>query len=668
MSNDPLNGDHKAPQSNWRDAYLNFQKKQSEGGFNPPTEDDTPPKPKPEYEPPPKKEPISDRQAPSINVKPAPKVEPPAEDFLGQVGLSRGDIDLLLAFRSDNEKRSKIAVFLVGVLLTPITLFGALLGFVRGYNRILRPVNILPDFYPMRPVIRIAMIIGAIAAWAVTLSILLLLVPTFSSTHYGAMLIITYFSVNIVLSSFVYGGFRQWRTGVNNRIVEGEKFGTARFANITDLQPFKEQQEGIYIGGASRYNKQGHLLTCAGSRSGKFVNLIAPNLLGWGDIDGSFLVIDPKGEIAAVTYEFNRESGRKVVILNPWGLLEDGTLPPSFNYNPMDILDTDSLHMVDDCQMLAEMLVPIEKDSRNKFFTDSARTIVAGFILYIAVSEPKETRNLTTLWKWVRYSDTLWDRLLSEMGLADDLPFPDNLRYAATEIEKLSKAGQNTWGSILSSVLQATDFLKSGALQKSMQSEFDPQLLAFGNITLYVIIPADKLQSHSRWLRLVTTSMMRAVIRKPNKQVVFLLDEFAALGYLPEIEIALGTYAGFNVTVWPIIQSLVQLKNLYGENWEVFIGNTAVRQFFGIHNNFDAEYISKAIGKKSHVLVKRAWFGIKDAEASPRELITPDELRIESGKRMFTFIDDLPPAIFDKMPYYTVSELEERAGRNPYIN
>ncbi|MFD1258112.1 type IV secretory system conjugative DNA transfer family protein [Mucilaginibacter terrae] len=595
------------------------------------------------------------------------QLETKEPDFWEKLGISKDELKLLLRFRTDYEKRSKIAVFMVGVWLTPITLIGALLGFVRGYNRILRPFDIFPDFYPMRPIIRFAMIVGAIGIWLLLLIGCLLLWPFIDKEYFGIVFVIGYLFANTVFSFVVYALFRRWRIGVNNGLVEGEKFGTARFANPWEIAPFGELQDGLYIGGGCHYNKQGHLLTVAGSRSGKFTNLIAPNLLGWGKIDGSYFIIDPKGEIAAVTYDYNRDSKRQIVMLNPWGLLENDVLPPSYAYNPMDILDVNSVHMVDDCQMLAEMLVPIEKDSRNRFFSDSARTVVAGFLLYIAVSEPKETRTLTTLWKWVRYSQLLWDRLLSEMALADDLPFADNLLYASQEIEKLSKSGQNTWGSILSSVLQATDFLKSGSLQKSLQSDFDPSLLAEGNITLYVIIPADKLQSHSRWLRLVTTSMMRAVIRKPQKRVVFLLDEFAALGYLPEIEIALGAYAGFNVTVWPILQSLVQLKNLYGENWEVFIGNTVVRQYFGIQNNHDAEYISKAMGKKSHVIETVRWFGNEDAVANERNLITPDELRIESGKKIFTFIDDLPPVMFEKLPYFKVQELNDRARENPYI-
>ena len=126
-------------------------------------------------------------------------------------------------------------------------------------------------------------------------------------------------------------------------------------------------------------------------------------------------------------------------------------------------------------------------------------------------------------------------------------------------------------------------------------------------------------------------------------------------------------YAGYNVTVWPILQSLIQLKNLYKDNWETFISNCTVRQYFTVNDNFSADYISKALGETSHILSKKNRAGGEDVEANKRLLVTPDELRRESGKKIFMFIDDLPPTYVDKLPYYLVPTLNNRADKNPYI-
>ena len=249
----------------------------------------------------------------------------------------------------------------------------------------------------------------------------------------------------------------------------------------------------------------------------------------------------------------------------------------------------------------------------------------------------------------------------------------DAVNRAAYEILKLQATGDNTFGSIIGTVLQSTDFLKSLALQKSLASGFNPYDLADGKTTLYVIIPADKLQSHSRWLRLITITTLRAVVRKPNKRVTFLLDEFAALGYMTEIQNALSTYAGFNITVWPILQSLIQLKGVYGEIWETFIANATVRHFFSVNDNFTAQYVSAAIGKTTNLTHTTNWWGVVgDPQSNQRDLVTPDKVRRYSGKNMFTFIGEKPPVILPKYPYYDMSCFIEDDGKttydpNPYL-
>ena len=168
-------------------------------------------------------------------------------------------------------------------------------------------------------------------------------------------------------------------------------------------------------------------------------------------------------------------------------------------------------------------------------------------------------------------------------------------------------------------------------------------------------------------MRLIVTTTLRAVVRNPNKRVTFLLDEFAALGYLPEIETALSTYAGFEITVWPILQSLIQLQGLYGENWETFTANTAIRQFFTINDNFTANYVSAAIGQTSHVITTRSWFGVQDANANQRPLVTPDEVRRGSAENIFAFLGGNPPTTFSKRPYYQMLELQGLEDYNPYL-
>ena len=51
---------------------------------------------------------------------------------------------------------------------------------------------------------------------------------------------------------------------------------------------------------------------------------------------------------------------------------------------------------------------------------------------------------------------------------------------------------------------------------------------------------------------------------RPEGAVLFLLDEFAALGRLEAVERAMGLMAGYGLQLWPILQDLSQLRALYG--------------------------------------------------------------------------------------------------------
>ncbi|TFF37927.1 type IV secretory system conjugative DNA transfer family protein [Mucilaginibacter psychrotolerans] len=578
-------------------------------------------------------------------------------------------------FRSEPspEALPKLGLFLLGTLLTPITLGGALLGYGRAYNRFFKPRDIYPRLYNLPPIVRVAMLIGAVAIWVVILILFFFFITASGIVNSrNSAAVVAYLLVNLLFTCVVYGIFANWRRNKDALAAEMEKFGTARFAHADELQEY-DGPKGFYIGGGYTFADKGHLLTVAGTRGGKGTNLIVPNLLGVGGYEGSYVVIDPKAELAAITGRYQRESGKNVVILNPWDLLSEH-VGQSSSYNPLDILsDKSSPHLIDDADIIAEMIVPVEKDDKNKFFTDNARGILSGLVLHLATTHDKRERTLEKLWKWVRLSGDDWDNLLADMAINIDPVNGEAIRTSANAILQLMKAGDKTFGSIMATLIQCTDFLKSPSLQKSMQSGFDPATLSEGNTIVYVVIPVDKLQSHARWLRLVVTTCMRAVVRKPNKRVCFLLDEFAALGYLPEIENALSTYAGFNLTVWAILQSLIQLKGIYGDKWEVFVGNTAVKQYFSVNDNFTADYISTAIGQTSHITGIKSRLGLEDPKANARPLVAPDEVRRGSGDAMFVFIGAKPPTLFAKQPYYQMGEEmigkdgKARFDKNPYL-
>ena len=109
-------------------------------------------------------------------------------------------------------------------------------------------------------------------------------------------------------------------------------------------------------------------------------------------------------------------------------------------------------------------------------------------------------------------------------------------------------------------------------------SDFRLEDLKSDRVTIYLCLPATRLATHGRWLRLFVSLAIEAMertgpVEDGKPRVLFCLDEFATLNRMESIESAAGQIAGFGVKLWPIVQDLTQLQqrlsrglgNLHGQ-------------------------------------------------------------------------------------------------------
>ena len=130
--------------------------------------------------------------------------------------------------------------------------------------------------------------------------------------------------------------------------------------------------------------------------------------------------------------------------------------------------------------------------------------------------------------------------------------------------EQLMAMGEKERGSVLSSARTQTQWLDSPKMPAVLErSDFDLADLKRKKMSVYLCLPATRMATHARWLRLMVLlalGVMERVKQKPELPVLFVLDEFPVLGYMQSIETAAGLMAGFGVKLWPIIQNVGQLK------------------------------------------------------------------------------------------------------------
>ena len=437
--------------------------------------------------------------------------------------------------------------------------------------------------------------------------------------------------------------------------------GSARFATDAENRAYAGDS-GLLIGRDRktgrplRYAGPAHLLTIAPTRTGKGVGTIIPNLL---DYAGPVVCIDPKGENARITARHRGNFG-PVHVLDPFGV----TGLPGAAFNPLDRIDPAGLDLADDCMTLADALVyDAPGEAGEAHWNEEAKALIAGIILAIVTSEPPATRTLATLRDRLTLAPQAFAAMLEAMQAQGGLA-------ARAANRHLGKSDREAAG-VLSAAQRHTHFLDSPRMTAVLgHSDFTFADVKAQPTSVYLVLPPDRLATYARWLRLMLAQGLTDLARapaSPARSVLFLLDEFAALGRLEPVERAMGLMAGYGIQLWPILQDVHQLRALYERRAGTFLSNAGVLQVFGVNDHDSAKLVSDLLGQETVVFetmsraIDAEETGISfGAQHVGRPLLTPDEVRTLREDLQLVFLAGQRPIVAAKLKYYADREF---AGR-----
>jgi type IV secretion system protein VirD4 len=395
---------------------------------------------------------------------------------------------------------------------------------------------------------------------------------------------------------------------------ERQPFGSATFASMKELQEHGLVNDGAaalplgfpIVDGRTQgrrriaYNGERHQLIFGANGSGKSVRIAATAILSWGK-ERSAVIVDPKGQLAAITAPWRRRVS-DVYVINPFGTLAD--LPgyedlKSCGFNPLRGFDPDSPRFNADVGLLGEATIPIE--GSQPFFPRMARSLVSG-IAMLEVVEAKAEGRAPSLGR-VR------DLLTSPEGLPAILG-----RMAMSKHRGMrNKAGPllqeaKSIREVIAEAAAQTEFLDDDELVEDMcKPGPDWALLKKRPTTIYLILPAEMMERHTKWFRLALSAALRAVMRRrePGEvPVSFLLDEYflIAKGGLSIIENCMAFVRGFGIQLIPMLQDLNQLQDLLPKRWQTFISNAGVVLHVGPPGDLTtSEWMSKRAGETTGI-------------------------------------------------------------------
>ena len=302
-------------------------------------------------------------------------------------------------------------------------------------------------------------------------------------------------------------------------------------------------------GGEIPYNGERHLLVFGPNGSGKGTRFLVPNLLR-GLKEQSVVVIDPKGELASITARHRLAMGHSVVILNPFNVLGLG----SAGFNPLANLNLESPTFYDDAAGIGEALIKIE--GKEPHWSESAQGLLVGLVMWEKLRNGPDAnlenvrRMLTEANEWVKettedgktqYRQTAGLRATAKLMVVKGGADIQSLAAKFTEESKE-----------LTSVQSTADTQTRWMLSKPMAEDLRKNGIDFSTLkhrptTVYVILPAEQLRTHSVWLRLVIVSALRSLYKPSGLRTLLLIDEMAALGHLGPLEDAFGLVRGYRV-------------------------------------------------------------------------------------------------------------------------
>jgi type IV secretion system protein VirD4 len=353
-------------------------------------------------------------------------------------------------------------------------------------------------------------------------------------------------------------------------------------------------------------------------------------------------------------------------------------------FNCIAVLDPKSPRFADDCFALADALIR-EKNEKSRYFSEGAKNLLAALIMWVrlrhgakaSLAEVRRLLTAPTIYGLDGPTSGLLHTLV-EMAVCEYRPIAN---LAGRLVARLGdkRAMSTSIQDVIETAVSETRWTDSPPMAESLSGEgFDFRRLREEIWTVYVILPIGVLTTHGTYLRVVISSILNALYEPPSLEeagrlnpVMLLLEEFAALGHLGAIETALGIARDSKIQLWPHLQDLNQLSDLYPKRWQTFFTGVGALTAFAPRDWHTAEFLSKLCGLKTEIVESenandhshgRSW----TPHGFP--LFRPEALRQMPERQMLCFVEPEPYPFFTVTPPYSELSWCRELDPNPYYD
>ncbi|AYV48603.1 conjugal transfer protein TraG [Caulobacter flavus] len=450
-------------------------------------------------------------------------------------------------------------------------------------------------------------------------------------------------------------------------------YGSARWANLSDVKHAGMLGDtgvvlGRFRGRYLRHNGPEHVLAFAPTRSGKGVGLVVPTLLTW---PGSVIVHDIKGENWDLTAGFRATFGEV--------LRFDPTQESSSAYNPLMEVRRGPTE-VRDVQNIADMLVDPEGAlERRSHWDKTSHSLLVGVILHVLYAEKDKTlAGVANFLADPRRSIETTLRVMMRTQHLGDHPHP----VVASAARELLNKSDNERSGVLSTAMSFLGLYRDpvvAAVTSRCDWRIADLIAAPRPVSLYLVVPPSDISRTKPLIRLILNQIGRRLTEElegaqTRQELLWMLDEFRALGRLDFFEQALAFMAGYRMRGFLIAQSLNQIEGAYGTNNSV-LDNCHVRVAFSTNDERTARRISESLGTATELRAMKnyagnrlsPWLGhlMVSRQETARPLLTQGEVMQLPQDQAVVLVSGVPPIRARKARYFTDQQLSARILPKP---
>lgn len=396
---------------------------------------------------------------------------------------------------------------------------------------------------------------------------------------------------------------------------------------------------------AKKHRRNLNTLVIGGSGAGKTRFYAKPNVM---QANTSFVILDPKGEIARDEGNLLKQLGYEVKVLD---LIN---MEKSHCYNPFVYITCDN-----DIQKLVTNLfkatTPKGSSSQDPFWDTAASMLLLALVFYLWYEAPEEEQNFPMVMEMLRAGEVHEDddSYVSPLDILFNQLEVENPNHIAVKYYRDYRSGSaKTLKSIQITLASRLEKFNLESLASLTQTdELELSTIGEKKTALFAIIPDNDTSFNFLVSMLYTQLFQQLFFIADHKyggslpiHVHFLMDEFANVSLPDDFEKILSVMRSRGVSVSIILQNLAQLKALFEKQWESIVGNCDEFLYLGGNEQSTHKYVSELLGKETIDLntygksTGHSGNYSTNYQLNGRELLTPDEVRLLDNKYAILFI------------------------------